>query len=128
LVSLFHKRQIRQGLFKRPLFRKPLEFYFGWLGVVAMLGGGLFYGLAVWLNWTTPASSTAWFAPAASTIMVLTGLQLLTSWLLIIVLAELSERETKTELDLGSLSQVEGRLGGVDSLEVSPSLVRVSSQ
>jgi glycosyltransferase involved in cell wall biosynthesis len=37
LVSLFHKRQIRQGLFKRPLFRKPLEFYFGWLGVVAMV-------------------------------------------------------------------------------------------
>jgi hypothetical protein len=32
--------------------------------------------------------------------MVLTGIQLLTSWLLIVVLAELSKRETRVEQDL----------------------------
>ena len=41
--------------------------------------------------------------------MVLTGLQLITSWLLIIVLAELSQREVKAEADLGELVQIAGQ-------------------
>jgi len=39
-----------------------------------------------------------------STIMVLTGLQLITSWLLILVLAELSRRDARAEEDLGGAS------------------------
>jgi hypothetical protein len=101
IVSLFHKRQIRQGLFGQPIFNVPLERRFGWLGVGTMIGGGLVYGAAVWQNWTTPASAAPWFVPAVSTVMVLTGLQLLTSWLLIVVLAELSEQDIKAEADLG---------------------------
>lgn len=109
IVSLFHKRRIRQGLLGRPVFRTPLESHFGWLGLASMVGGSLVYGLAVWQNWTSPASTAPWFAPAVSTIMVLTGLQLLISWLLIIVLAELSKREAKTEADLGELAAVAGK-------------------
>jgi glycosyltransferase involved in cell wall biosynthesis len=101
LVSLFHKRRIRQGLLGRPIFHIPLESRFGWFGFGAMMVGGLIYSVAVWQHWTTPASTAPWFAPAVSTILVLTGLQLLTSWLLVIVLAELSEREVKAEADLG---------------------------
>ena len=101
IVSLFHKRQIRQGLLGRPIFSVPLEANFWWLGVAAVVGGILVYGLAVWQNWTAPASTAPWFAPAVSAIMVLTGLQLFTSWLLIIVLSELSERDAKAEIDLG---------------------------
>ena len=102
LVSLFHKRRIRQGVFGgRSLFRVPLEFRFGWLGLITIVGGILVYGLAVGLGWTAPTTVAPWFAPAVSSILVLTGLQLLTSWLLIIILAELSNRDTQTELDLG---------------------------
>ena len=100
IVSLFHKRRIRQGLIGRPLFRRPLEFYFGWLGIMAVMGGLLIYGLAVGFNWTAQSSPAPWFAPAVSAIMVLSGVQLLTSWLLVLVLAELSARETKAEHDL----------------------------
>jgi glycosyltransferase involved in cell wall biosynthesis len=106
IVSLFHKRHIRQGLLGRPIFQAPLEKQFGWLGLGAMAVGGLIYGLAVWQHWTTPTNAAPWFAPAVSTIMVLTGLQLLTSWLLVIVLAELSEREVKAEADLGGATPV----------------------
>lgn len=101
IVSLFHKRQIRQGLLGRPIFSVPLEAHFGWLGIVAAAGGVLIYGLAVWQNWISPASAAPWFAPAVSAIMVLTGLQLFISWLLTIVLAELSKRDLQTEEDLG---------------------------
>lgn len=110
LVSLFHKRRIRQGLFgEEPMFRVPLEFRFGWLGLSAIVAGSLVYGLAVWQGWTVPTNPAPWFAPAVSTILVLTGLQLLTSWLLTIVLAELSERDTKAEKDLGGVASVAAR-------------------
>ena len=101
IVSLFHKRQIRQGLLGRPIFSVPLESRFGWLGLGAIVVGVLVYGLAVWQNWTSPVSAAPWFAPAVSAIMVLTGLQLLTSWLLVMVLSELSEHEARAEEDLG---------------------------
>ena len=95
---------IRQGLMGRPIFSAPLESNFGWLGLVSISGGLLIYGLAVWQNWTSVASAAPWFAPAVSAIMVLTGIQLLTSWLLIILLAELSKRDLQTEQDLNEVS------------------------
>lgn len=106
IVSLFHKRPIRQGLFGRPIFSKPLEGYFGWVGLGSVLSGGIFYSLDVWRRWNRPRSQDVapWFIPAASTILVLTGLQLITSWLLTLVLGELSQRETKTEVDLGQIA------------------------
>lgn len=105
IVSLFHKRQIRQGLFGKPIFTVPLEKRFGWLGLLSMTIGAAIYGTAVWQNWTTPANDAHWFAPAVSTVMVLTGLQLLTSWLLVIVLAELSESEVKARADMQVVDQ-----------------------
>ncbi len=106
LVSLFHKRQIRQGLLGRPIFQVPLETHFGWLGLVTILAGFLVYALAVWQNWTATDSMAPWFAPAVSTVLVLTGLNLVTSWLLIIVLAELSQRETRAVADLGEVAVI----------------------
>ncbi len=100
IVSLFHRRQIRQGLFGRPLFRTPLEKQFGWLGLSSIAGGLLVYGVAVWQQWTELGSSAPWFAPAVSTIMVLTGLNLVAAWLLVVVLSELSQDELKATRDM----------------------------
>jgi hypothetical protein len=112
IVSLFHKRQIRQGVLGRPIFQTPIERHFGWVGTSLIIGGILIYGLAAWQQWTIPGSMAPWFAPAVSTILVLTGLNLVTSWLLIIVLAELSQRESKAEEDLG-----ESALGNQDMVK-----------
>jgi glycosyltransferase involved in cell wall biosynthesis len=129
IVSLFHKRHIRQGLLGRPIFRVPLERRFGWLGLGAMVVGGLIYGLAVWQHWTTPANAAPWFAPAVSTIMVLTGLQLLTSWLLVIVLAELSEQEGKAEADLGGVTPATSqKKEKIQAVEAAAPLAGLSTQ
>jgi len=107
LVSLFHKRPIRQGVFGQPLFRKPLEGYFGWVGLGSIIVGGIFYSLSVWRRWDRSTQKTKvapWFAPAASTILVLTGLQLITSWLLTLVLSELTKRDARAQKDLGKFS------------------------
>jgi len=103
LVSLFHKRQIRQGLLGRPIFQTPLETRFGWLGAATMVAGGLMYGLAVLFQWTATGTVAPWFVPAASTILVLSGLHLFTSWLLIVLLSELSRREIQTDEDMGAV-------------------------
>lgn len=104
LVSLFHKRPIRQGVFGKPLFNKPLEKHFGWLGLGSMLMGGLIYSVSVWQRWDRSKRKpevAPWFAPASSTILVLTGLQLITSWLLTLILSELTKRDSKAQQDLG---------------------------
>lgn len=120
IVSLFHKRPIRQGLFGRPIFSKPLETRFGWFGLSAILSGILFYSFDVWRRWNKPRNEDVapWFAPAVSTVLVLTGLQLVTSWLLTLVLGELSKREARTEVDLGQLAlSVDGKQPEPQALE-----------
>lgn len=102
IVSIFHKRPIRQGLFGKPLFEKPLETHFGWMGIASVVGGGILYGLDVVRKWNRPRrkETAPWFVPATSVMMVLTGIQLFTSWLLAIVLAEVKDRDARSEADL----------------------------
>jgi glycosyltransferase involved in cell wall biosynthesis len=102
LVSLFHKRQVRQGLFGRPLFRTPLESHFGWMGLVSVVGGVVVYALAVLLGLNSSRVVPSWFAPAVSSVLVLNGFQLMTSWMLVKVLAELSKRQARAYDDLGT--------------------------
>jgi glycosyltransferase involved in cell wall biosynthesis len=92
LVSLFHRRPVRQGLFGRPLFDPPLERQFGWLGLVASLAG---VGLAatslmlgVW-GWDI---TRLWLWLVVSALLVLVGLQLIGWWVLLHVLDQLSKR------------------------------------
>jgi len=100
VVSLFHRREIRQGLFGRPLLRRPLERHFGWMGLLTMLAGVAIYIVASINSWTTATSPAPWFAPAVSSLLVLTGMQLVASWFLARVLADLTTRDVKAQQDL----------------------------
>jgi hypothetical protein len=97
IVSLFHRRPIRQGLFGRPVFQRPLEHRFGTTGVALLVIGVLMFGAAV-LN---PSSDPAWFLLVPSAMFVMTGIQLLTSWMLVYVLSELAKRDLRVDADLG---------------------------
>lgn len=102
IVSLFHRRPVRQGLFGRPVFRQPIERRFGTIGLVMFLVGvALFVAAAVLPSGIEPA----WFLLVPSAMFVMTGIQLGTSWLLVYLLTELSKRDLKVEADLG-LSEV----------------------
>lgn len=97
LVSLFYRRPIRQGLFKRPLFDPPLDRHFGWLGAVGIaLGLGL--GIASLVlgvqGWPI---SRLWLYLLGSALLILLGVQLLIYWILMRVLEELSQRESLIE-------------------------------
>lgn len=107
LVALFYKRPIRQGIFGRPLFKKPLERHFGWFGLLAMLIasllgiGSLVLGVNGW------PQERLWFWELLCAAMLLIGLQLVISWFMMRALAELSQRELRVTDDLAG-SEVTG--------------------
>lgn len=104
LVSLFHKRPVRQGLFGRPLFRQPLDRRFWWIGGLGMLAGlvlGLVsFGLALG-GWPM---ERLWLYLLAGIMLILVGVQLVVFWIIMRVLEELNQRETLTQADLGATS------------------------
>jgi glycosyltransferase involved in cell wall biosynthesis len=100
IVSLFHRRPIRQGLFGRPMFRQPLEQRFGLIGLILAVVGIILFIAAV----AAPESNEpAWFLLVPSAMFVMTGIQLGTSWLLVYLLTELSKRDLKADTDLGRI-------------------------
>ena len=100
LVSLFYKRPIRQGLFGRPLFKRPLDRQFWWLGGLLSLGG-LGVGLtATFFGLQGLGIDRLWLYFLGSAMFILIGLQLIIYWVLLRVLDELSQRDVLTKQDL----------------------------
>jgi hypothetical protein len=101
LVSLFHKRPIRQGLFGKPIFRRPLDRHFGWMGLVAMIVGlaagvgSLVLSLGGW------SMERLWLWMLGAAMLLVVGLQLVVFWLIMRVLEELSQREIQVAQDMG---------------------------
>jgi glycosyltransferase involved in cell wall biosynthesis len=101
LVSLFHRRPVRQGLFGRPIFDPSLDHHFGWLGLISLACGlsigaaSLVFGLRGW------PVSRLWLYFLGSAMFTLMGVQLVISWLQMRVLEELSRRDTLAQNDLG---------------------------
>jgi len=119
IVSLFHHRRIRQGLFGRPIFRTPLENHFGWMGSSAAIGGVLLYCVTK----LTGLAPTPWFYAVVSAMLVLMGVQLFTSWTLVKVLSILSERETRKLQDLNGAPE---RATSATTPRVAPPAVLVT--
>ncbi len=100
LVSLFHKRPVRQGLLGKPLFRVPLDRQFGWMGLLGMLAGvavalaSLVLGLSGW------PIERLWLYFLAATMLVLLGTQLALFWVIMRVLEELSQRDVLAQADV----------------------------
>jgi len=100
LVSLFHQRPVRQGLFGKPIFKTPLDRQFGWMGLVGIVAGlvlgivSLVLGLGGW------PVERLWLYLLAGTMLILLGVQLSVFWVIMRVLEELSQRDALARLDL----------------------------
>lgn len=93
LVSLFHKRPIRQGLFGRPIFKVPLENHFGWIGILSALFGLIVGVISLILGINGWPVTRLWFYLLASAMIILVGVQLMIYWILLKVLGDLSKQE-----------------------------------
>lgn len=100
LVSLFHKRPIRQGLFGKPIFKTPLERQFWWMGILSSLAGFAFGAAALALGLEGWPIERLWLYLLAGTMLVLVGMQLVVFWAIVRVLEELSQREALAEADM----------------------------
>jgi glycosyltransferase involved in cell wall biosynthesis len=100
LVSLFYKQPIRQGLFGKPLFARSIDHHFGWAGLLAAFAGlslavvSLVLGIQGW------EIARLWLYLLGSSMLILTGMQLVVYWILLRVLDELSQRENLVERDM----------------------------
>jgi hypothetical protein len=99
LVAIFYKRPIRQGLFGKPIFKPPLDHHFGWMGIVAVLFGLVMAIVVLVQGWDV---ARLWLYLLGSATLMLIGVQLSTSWLLMRVLDELSQREIQVMNDTGN--------------------------
>jgi membrane protein YqaA with SNARE-associated domain len=100
IVALFHKRPIRQGVFGKPLFKRPLERHFGWFGLVTMLAAGLIGLGSLVLGVNGWPQARLWFWELLSATGLLVGLQLIISWFMMRALADLNQRELRVTIDL----------------------------
>lgn len=100
LVSLFHRRPVRQGLFGKPLFDPPLEKRFHWIGGAMLVAGTALGGVSLALGLQGWSIVRLWLYQLGSAMFTLVGLQLVISWVLIRVLDELSRREDLAAQDL----------------------------
>jgi hypothetical protein len=100
LVSLFHKEPVRQGLFGKPVFDPPLDRQFGWLGLLAALGGLALGAVSLGFGFSGWPVSRLWLWLLGSAMLILVGLQLMISWVLMRVLEGLNQRELLVTADL----------------------------
>lgn len=100
LVSLISDCPVRKGLFGRPLFKRPLERHFGWMGAMVAVVGlvlgitSLGFALGGW------PIDRLWFYLLASAMSLIVGVQLALFWVIMRVLAELHERKIKIAEDM----------------------------
>jgi len=92
LVSLFYNRPIRQGLFKKPLLRRPVEQLFLPAALVTGLAGLLVSVGSLVLALRGWPIERLWLYLTASAMSMLTGIQLALWWLMTSVLRQLSTR------------------------------------
>jgi len=92
LVSLFYNRPIRQGLFKKPLLKRPVERLFLPAGLASGLSGVFVAAGAFVLARRGWPIERLWMYLTGSAMAMLIGVQLTLWWLMASVLRELSAR------------------------------------
>jgi hypothetical protein len=92
LVSLFYNRPIRQGLFRRPLFRRPVEQLFLPAGLSTGLAGLTVSFVSLVLAMKGWPIERLWLYLTGSAMLMLIGVQLALWWLMASVLRQLSEQ------------------------------------
>ncbi len=100
LVTLFHKKPMRQGLFGRPLLKTPLDRHFGWIGGAMLAFGLVVAAVSLVLGLNGWDMGRLWLYGLISAMAVLMGVQLIIFWVLLRVLDELSQREMQAQEDL----------------------------
>jgi hypothetical protein len=97
VLSLLRKEPVRMGILGRPLFARPLERHFGWMGALAASAGAGLAAAALILGAYGWPIARLWLYLVGSALLLLVGLQLVVSWILMSALREVSERQLRAK-------------------------------
>jgi glycosyltransferase involved in cell wall biosynthesis len=101
IVAIFYKKPVSQGLLKKSPFKTPLNYHFGWIGLLGLVIGVLVIVASLALGTQGWPIERLWLYLLGSAMMILVGVQLVIYWILLRVLEELGQREALTKKDLG---------------------------
>ncbi|HIE57901.1 MAG TPA: glycosyltransferase family 2 protein [Anaerolineales bacterium] len=101
LVMLFNRKSIpRQGMFGGLIFKESPDRYFGLAGLGSFFFGVLLGLVALGLGFSGWDITRQWLYLLGSSMLILIGVQLMTSWALVQVLKEISQREELSRQDM----------------------------
>ncbi len=100
LVSIFHKQPMRQGLFGKPVFKRPLNDHFWWMGLLSMFVGFVLAAVSLSLGIGGWEIERLWLYLLGAAMLTLVGVQLFLYWILLRVLAELGQRELEIQQEI----------------------------
>ncbi len=100
LVSLFHRRAVRQSIFAKPLFKRPLDREFWWIGGFAVLTGMATGAVSLALSLSEWPIQRLWFWLLISAMTIVIGVQLIISWIVMRTLEQLSQRGGRAADDM----------------------------
>lgn len=106
LVSIFHKQPMRQGLFGKPVFKRPLNDQFWWMGLLAMFVGFVLAAVSLSLGIGGWEIERLWLYLLGAAMLTLVGVQLFLYWILLRVLAELGQRELEIQQEITYSAEV----------------------
>jgi hypothetical protein len=97
LLALSRRQPIRYGLFGTPLFARPLERHFGWVGLLTAVAGGVLAIASLVLGLFGWPIDRLWLYLVGSALLLLVGIQLIVSWILMQTLQEVAARDGETK-------------------------------
>jgi glycosyltransferase involved in cell wall biosynthesis len=101
IVAIFHKKPMSQGMFKKPVFRTPIHYHFGWLGIVGLILGMGVGAVSLALGIGEGSIERLWLYLLGSAMLSLVSVQLIIYSILLQVLAELGQREITIRREMG---------------------------
>jgi hypothetical protein len=100
LVALFHEEPAPESPLQGKFINKPLNYHFGWLGIVTTLAGITFAIGSLVLGLNGWEIMRLWFWLLSSALLILVGVQLSVSWVIMRVLEVLNQREKEVAADI----------------------------
>jgi glycosyltransferase involved in cell wall biosynthesis len=100
LVALFHNEPLPESPLQGKFLKKPLNYHFGWLGIVSVLTGITFGISSLVLGLNGWEIMRLWFWLLSSALLILVGVQLSVSWVIMRVLEVLNQRENDVAADI----------------------------
>lgn len=100
LIAIFTDKPVRRGMFGRVIFDPPLDYSFGWIGMLTAGAGIAVSMVAFVISRQNAGPDDLWFWFLLGALLIMVGVQLGVAYVVIRVLDELTRRHAASQRDL----------------------------